>query len=348
MRGMANTRGNGQATASTRRGLSVDERMAAIRERKRARQAVILAHNYMTPDIYHGVADFTGDSLALARQAMATDAEVILVAGVVFMAETAKLLNPNRIVLTPDRRAGCSLAESITPADIAMLRARYPGVPVVCYVNTSAAVKAASDVCCTSANAPAVVRGLGAERVILVPDRNLAAYVAAQCDVEIIPWPGVCHVHDRFRSSDFPSLRQATPDLRIIAHPECRPDVLATADFVGSTAAMAAYVSRERPAAAMLVTERSMTDNLAIELPDLAFVRPPYVCPGMQRITLAKLERSLRTLRWQVEIEPAVAAGARRALERMLELSPAAGQGQQAERASPSTPVLALPQSVER
>ncbi len=318
------------------------ERQAAIQQLKRERRAVILAHNYMTPDIYHGVADFRGDSLALARQAMASDAEVIVVAGVLFMAETAKLLNPDRMVLTPDRRAGCYLADAITPEDIAALRARHPGVPVVCYVNTTAAVKAACDVCCTSANAIAVVQALGVERVIMVPDRNLASYVAQQCDVEVIPWPGTCQVHDRFRPAELAALRRADPQVRVVAHPECRPEVLATADFVGSTAAMADYVARERPRSAILATERSMTDNLALEYPEVGFIRPQYVCHHMKRITLAKIEHSLRYLESPVEIDPAVSQGARRALERMLELSPGREPPSQSHRSD----VAALPQTL--
>ena len=289
-----------------------------INRLKRERHAVILAHNYQTPEIYHCVADIVGDSLALARQAADTDAEVIVLAGVHFMAETAKLLNPDKVVLIPDLRAGCSLAESITGADVRLLRQKYPGVPVVTYVNTSAEVKAESDVCCTSANSVAVVESLGAPRVIFLPDEYLARYTASKTQVEIVAWHGHCEVHERFTGAEIAEYRSAHPGLTVIAHPECAPDVLAASDFVGSTAGMAGYVRDKRPARVLMVTECSMSDNVAVEFPDVEFVRPCNLCPHMKRITLDKIYRSLLTLEPRVEIDPTVAARARAAVERML------------------------------
>ena len=292
--------------------------VAAINELKRQRNAVILAHNYQTPEIFHGVADFTGDSLALAQQGAKTAAGVIVLAGVHFMAETAKILSPEKTVLVPDLAAGCSLAASITAADVRLLRERYPGVPVVTYVNTSAAVKAESDVCCTSANAVAVVESLGVERVIFLPDEYLGRYVAAQTDVEVILWNGHCEVHERFTGGELRAYRSGQPGLQILAHPECPPEVLAEADFVGSTAAMIREVGETRPRRVVLITECSMSDNVAVEFPDVEFVRPCNLCPHMKRITLPKILRSLQTMEHRVEVDPAVAARARQAVERML------------------------------
>jgi quinolinate synthase len=292
----------------------------AILDLKRSRDAVILAHNYQTPEIFHCVADITGDSLALAREAMRTDASVIVLAGVHFMAETAKLLNPDKIVLMPDLRAGCSLAESITAADVRLLRERYPGVPVVTYVNTSAAVKAESDICCTSGNAKKVVESLGAPRVIMLPDEYLAQNVANETQVEIITWAGHCEVHERFTAAEIRALRHSHPGIIVLAHPECPPEVVAEADFAGSTAAMADYVGRERPARVVLVTECSMSDNVAIAYPETEFVRPCNLCPHMKRITLPKIRDALETMQHEVTIDPAVARRARRAVERMLAL----------------------------
>jgi quinolinate synthase len=292
----------------------------AILALKRARNAVILAHNYQTPEIYHCVADITGDSLALAREAMATDARIIVLAGVHFMAETAKLLNPDKTVLIPDRAAGCSLAASITAADVRLLRQRYPGVPVVAYVNTSAAVKAESDICCTSGNAKAVVESLGARRVIMLPDEYLAKNVAAETGVEIIAWAGHCEVHERFTAAEIRAFRAQHPGVTVLAHPECPPEVVAEADFAGSTAAMANYVGTRRPARVVLVTECSMSDNLALLHPATEFVRPCNLCPHMKRITLANIRRALETMTHDVTIDPSVAAPARRAVERMLAL----------------------------
>ena len=294
--------------------------IAAINELKREKNAVILAHNYQTPEIYHCVADITGDSLALAQRAVDTDADVIVLAGVHFMAETAKLLNPDKTVLMPDLDAGCSLAESITAADVRRLREQYPGVPVVTYVNTSAEVKAECDICCTSGNALAIVESLGSDRVIFLPDEYLAAYVAEQTDVEIITWQGHCEVHERFTAEELESFRAGHDDLTIIAHPECPPDVLATSDFVGSTAQMQDYVLNERPAKVLMVTECSMSDNVSAGVDDVEFIRPCNLCPHMKKITLANIRESLETLSPAIEIDPAIAVRARAAVERMLDV----------------------------
>jgi quinolinate synthase len=235
-----------------------------------------------------------------------------------FMAETAKLLNPAKTVLIPDAAAGCSLASSITPADVRLLRQRYPGVPIVTYVNTSAAVKAESDICCTSGNAKKIVESLGVDRVIMLPDQYLAQNVAAQTRVEIISWAGHCEVHERFTAAEIRLLREQHPGVVVLAHPECPPEVVAEADFAGSTAAMIQYVGTEKPARVVMVTECSMSDNVAVEYPDIEFVRPCNLCPHMKRITLPKIRRALETLTHEVTIDPAVATGARRAVERML------------------------------
>ena len=294
--------------------------IAAINDLKQEKNAVILAHNYQTPEIYHCVADITGDSLALAQRAVDTDADVIVLAGVHFMAETAKLLNPEKTVLIPDLGAGCSLAESITAADVRTLREQYPGVPVVTYVNTSAEVKAECDICCTSGNALAIVESLNSERVIFLPDEYLASYVAEQTDVEIITWQGHCEVHERFTADELESFRRGHEDLTIIAHPECPPDVLATSDFVGSTAQMQDYVVNERPSKVLMVTECSMSDNVSADIEDVEFIRPCNLCPHMKKITLENIRASLETLAPAVEIDPAVAGRARTAVERMLDV----------------------------
>ena len=294
--------------------------IAAILRLKRERNAVLLAHNYQTPDIFHTVADIVGDSPALAREAARTKAEVIVLAGVHFMAETAKLLNPEKTVLIPDLEAGCSLAASITAADIRLMRERHPGVPIVTYVNTSAAVKAESDVCCTSSNAKKIVEGLGVPQVIMLPDEYLARNIAAQTKVEIIAWKGHCEVHERFTPEDIRDLRQSHAGIIVLAHPECPPEVIAECDFSGSTAAMADYVGKERPARVVLLTECSMSDNVALQYPDLEFVRPCNLCPHMKRITLSGIRRALETMTHEVTIDPAVAVPARRAIERMLAL----------------------------
>ena len=294
--------------------------VAAINELKKQRNAVILAHNYQTPEIFHCVADITGDSLALARKAVETDADVIVVAGVHFMAETAKLLNPDKIVLIPDERAGCSLADSITAADVRELRKQYPNTPVVTYVNTSAEVKAESDICCTSGNAVEVVESLGVDQVIFLPDEYLANYVAQQTDVKIISWKGHCEVHERFTGAQMGQYRKDYDGLTIIAHPECPPDVLEASDFVGSTAQMQAFVQTQKPKRVLMVTECSMSDNVAAEITDVEFIRPCNLCPHMKRITLANIYEALDTLEPRVEIDPAVAADARVAVERMISI----------------------------
>ncbi len=290
----------------------------AILALKRERHAVILAHNYQTPEIFHCVADIVGDSLALARKAMEVEADVIVLAGVHFMAETAKLLNPSKTVLIPDLAAGCSLAESITAADVRLMRARHPGVPIVTYVNTSAAVKAESDICCTSGNARAVVESLGTDTVIMLPDEYLARNVAAETAVRIISWAGHCEVHERFTAAEVRSLREQHPGLIVLAHPECPPEVVAEADFAGSTAAMQDYVETRRPPRVVLLTECSMSDNIAASHPELEMIRPCNLCPHMKRITLGNIRSALEEMRHEVTIDPAVAGRARQAVERML------------------------------
>ena len=290
----------------------------AILDLKRRRHAVILAHNYQTPEIFHCVADIVGDSLALARKAMSVEADVIVLAGVHFMAETAKLLNPEKTVLIPDLSAGCSLADSITPEDVRLMRQRYPGVPIVTYVNTSAAVKAESDICCTSGNARAVVESLGVERVIMLPDEFLARNIAAETDVKIIAWKGHCEVHERFTAEEVRQLREDHPDIVVLAHPECPPDVVAEADFSGSTAALSNYVETKKPPRVVLLTECSMSDNVALRHPNIEFIRPCNLCPHMKRITLGNIRQALEENRHVVTIDPVLAARARRAVERML------------------------------
>jgi quinolinate synthase len=293
----------------------------AINELKKQRNAVILAHNYMTPEIFNCVGDFRGDSLQLAKEAARTKADVIVQAGVHFMAETSKLLSPDKTVLIPDPLAGCSLADSITPADVRMLREVYPGVPIVTYVNTSAAVKAECDICCTSSNAVKVVESLGAPRVLLIPDEYLAKYVQTKTKVEIIAWKGHCEVHERFTAEDIAAMRAADPGIKIIAHPECPPEVIDASDFTGSTAAMINYVTSNRPRKVALITECSMASNVAVEAPDVEFIRPCNLCPHMKRISLENIYTALRDMRYEVHVDPIVAAKARRAVERMVNLT---------------------------
>ncbi len=292
--------------------------IARINELKNERNAVVLAHNYQTPEIFHCVADFVGDSLALARMAAQSDASIIVMAGVHFMAETAKLLNPDKTVLIPDVKAGCSLASSITGADVRQLREAYPGVPVVTYVNTSAEVKAEADICCTSGNAVKIVESLNSRRVIFLPDEYLASYVSKQTDVEIIAWDGRCEVHERFSPDEIRQYRDDNSGVVVVAHPECPPDVLAEADFTGSTAQMIGFVKESRPEKVLMLTECSMSDNVAAEVGDVEFVRPCNLCPHMKRITLGKILQSLRTLEPAVEIPDDLAARARISVERML------------------------------
>ena len=289
----------------------------AIRRLKRERGAVIMAHSYQSPEIFHGVADVTGDSLALAQAAADCDADVVVLAGVHFMAESAKILAPRVKVLIPDPRAGCSLADAITADDVRGLRARHPGAPVVSYVNTTAAVKAESDACCTSANAVQVVEAMGADKVIFLPDRHLGAHVAGQTAVELVLWVGRCEVHETFTAAQARHARERF-DARVVAHPECPAEVLAEADFVGSTSAMGAWIERERPERVALVTECSMADNLRLRFPATEFIKPCNLCPHMKRITLPAIFEALRDTKHEVVVPPDVSAGARRALDAML------------------------------
>ena len=294
----------------------------AINKLKKQRNAVILGHNYMTPEIFNCVSDFTGDSLQLAREAARTDAQVIVQAGVHFMAETSKILSPSKTVLIPDVKAGCSLAASITGADVRLLRQKYPGLPVVTYVNTSADVKAESDVCCTSSNAVAVVeeiaREFGVDTVIMVPDKYLAQNVAKLTKIKVITYDGACEVHERFTPQDIRNFRAANPGVVVLTHPECPPDVVAEADFSGSTSAMIGYVGNHNPKKVVLVTECSMSDNVAVEFPKVEFVRPCNLCPHMKRITLPKILHSLQTMTTEVFVDPAIATRAKAAVDRML------------------------------
>ena len=291
----------------------------AILRLKRERNAVILAHNYMRPEIFHGVSDIVGDSLALAREATTVEADVIVLAGVHFMAETAKLLNPSKTVLIPDLRSGCSLAESITAEDVRELRRLHPGVPVVTYVNTSAAVKAESDICCTSGNAVRVIESLGVPEVIMIPDQFLAANIARQTGVKVITHPGACEVHERFTPADIRQIRaDYAGDVTVLAHPECPPEVVDEADYAGSTAQMINFVADRRPKRVALITECSMSDNVAQEYPEVEFVRPCNMCPHMKRNTMASIRRALETMTNEVTIDADVADRARAAVERML------------------------------
>src|SRR5579859_3543319 len=300
--------------------------IAEINRLKREKNAVVLAHNYMTPDIFHGVGDFIGDSLGLAREAARTDAAIIVQAGVHFMAETSKVLCMDKKVLIPDLRAGCSLAASITAADVRLIKERYPGVPVVTYVNTTAEVKAETDICCTSANAVQVVEAAaaaaGTDRVILLPDEFLARNVARQTDIRIIAWQGRCEVHERFEAEDIRQVREAWPNAEILAHPECPAEVLELADFAGSTSAMTDYVVRRQPRQVVLITECSMADNIAAEAPATEFVRPCNLCPHMKRISLENILEALRHERFEVTVPADVAARARLAVQRMIDLPP--------------------------
>jgi len=297
---------------------TMEDDVAAIWRLKRDRNAVILAHNYQTPEIFHGVADIVGDSLALAREAQHVEADVIVLAGVHFMAETAKLLNPDKTVLIPDLRSGCSLAESITAADVRALRRAHPAVPVVTYVNTSAAVKAESDVCCTSGNAVKVIESLGVDRVIMIPDEYLAQNIAAQTGVEVITWAGHCEVHERFTARDIAQIREDHHGVVVLAHPECPPEVISAADMAGSTAQMQTFVSAQQPTRVALITECSMSDNVAVANPAVEFVRPCNLCPHMKRNTLGTIRAALERNQHAVTIDRDVADRARAAVERML------------------------------
>ena len=302
--------------------------IAEINRLKREKDAVILAHNYMTPEIFHGVGDYVGDSLGLAKEAAKSSAKVIVQAGVHFMAETSKILAPDKTILIPDLRAGCSLAASITGADVRLIKQRYPGLPVVTYVNTTADVKAETDICCTSANAVQVVeeaaRLWGVDRVIMIPDEFLARNVARQTDIKIIAWKGRCEVHERFTAADILEIREAYPDAEVLAHPECPAEVLEVSDFAGSTAAMNDYVLQRRPKRVVLITECSMADNVAADAPFTEFVRPCNLCPHMKRITLENIYESLLHHRYEVTVDPAIAERARLAVQRMVDLPPPA------------------------
>lgn len=292
--------------------------IAAINRLKRERDAIILVHNYMPPEIFHGVADFSGDSLGLAQFGARTPARVIVMCGVHFMAESAKILSPDKTVLLPDLRAGCSLAASITAADVRRLREQHPGVPVVTYVNTSADVKAEADICCTSANAVQVVESLGTDQVIFIPDKFLGRYVAGQTKVRVILWQGACEVHERFTGPEIREFRGMHPGIHVMAHPECPPDVLAEADYVGSTTAMIDHVAKARPSEVAMITECSMAGNVAVEFPEVRFIQPCNLCPHMQRITLPGILAALETLQPVIDVPEATASRARRSLERML------------------------------
>ena len=291
-----------------------------IHDLKQERNAVILAHNYMTPEIFHCVADVVGDSLYLAKEATKTDADVIVQAGVRFMAETSKLLNPQKMVLLPSLRAGCSLAASIDAGHVRNLRKLYPGVPIVTYVNTYVDVKAEADICCTSANAVEVVESLGSDRIIFLPDEYLATWVAKQTKVKIIAWDGRCEVHERFTVEELRAYRKANEGVKIIAHPECPPDVLAEADFTGSTSKMNEWVIKNQPEKVLMLTECSMSDNVQVENPNVTFVRPCNLCPHMKSITLEGIRDSLLYLKYKIEIPEDIAARARQSVQRMLDI----------------------------
>ena len=288
-----------------------------INKLKKEKDAVILAHNYQTPEIYHGVADISADSLALALEAAKTQARIIILCGVHFMAETAKLMNPNKKVLIPDLQAGCSLAESITGEDVRMLKEKYPGIPVVSYVNTSAEVKAETDICCTSANAVKIVKSLGVKKVIFLPDKYLAKHVASQTDVKIISWKGTCIVHEQFNEKEINEIRKDNPGIKIIAHPECPPDVIKASDFTGSTTGMIKYVENHQPKKVMMVTECSMSDNVRIDNPKVEFIKPCNLCPYMKKITLPKILECLQNETGEIIMDKETIDKARISVERM-------------------------------
>ena len=289
-----------------------------INKLKKEKNAVILAHNYQTPEIYHGIADFSADSLALAVEASKTSADIIVMAGVHFMAETAKLMSPNKKVLLPDLKAGCSLSSSITGKDVRLLKKKYPGVPVVSYVNTSADVKAETDVCCTSANAVKIVKSLGTKKVIFLPDDYLAKYVASQTEVEIISWKGICIVHDQFNENEINNIRKNNPGIKIIAHPECPPEVIKASDFAGSTSGMIDYVRDNQPKKVMMVTECSMSDNIQVENPGVEFIRPCNMCPHMKKITLPKILDCLENESGEIKMDKETISKARLSVEKMV------------------------------
>ncbi|MDC0618100.1 quinolinate synthase NadA [Candidatus Pelagibacter sp.] len=288
-----------------------------INQLKKEKNAIVLAHNYQTPEIYHGIADVAADSLALAIEASKTTADIIVMAGVHFMAETSKLMSPEKKVLLPDMAAGCSLSSSITGKDVRLLKEKYPGVPVVSYVNTSADVKAETDICCTSANAVKIVESLGVKKVIFLPDDYLAKYVASQTNVEIIAWKGICMVHNQFTEKEIHDIRAKNPGIKIIAHPECPPDVIKASDFAGSTGGMIKYVEDNQPKKVMMVTECSMSDNIQVENPNVEFIRPCNLCPHMKKITLPKILDCLENETGEIIMDKEIIEKARIPVERM-------------------------------
>ena len=310
---------------------------------KKQRNAVILGHNYMEPVLFYSVPDFKGDSLELSRKAAQSEKDVIVFCGVRFMAETAKILNPTRTVLLPALKAGCSLAASITAEDVRNLKKAFPGVPVVSYVNTYADVKAESDICCTSSNAVAVVESLNAETVIFLPDQYLAANVAKESgkhiifptltpqglaagatsllDVQLIGWHGRCEVHEKFTVDDIRTVRAQFPDVVILAHPECSPEVVAAADFSGSTNAMVRYVRETKAPHYLLLTECSMGDNIAASNPDKEMLRLCMVrCPHMNTITMEETRDALKFMRYEIEIPEEIRKRAFQAVDRMIKI----------------------------
>ncbi len=291
-----------------------------INKLKKEKNAVILAHNYQTPEIYHGIADFAADSLALAIEASKTKASIIVMCGVHFMAETAKLMSPHKKVLLPDMSAGCSLSSSITGEDVRLLKQKYPGVPVVSYVNTSADVKAETDVCCTSANAVKVVESLGVKKVIFLPDDYLAKYVASNTKIEIISWKGTCIVHEQFTAKEINDIKESNPGIVVIAHPECPPDVIKAADFAGSTSGMSEYVKKNQPKKVMMVTECSMSDNVQVENPKVQFIKPCNLCPYMKKITLPKILDCLENESNEIIIPDNLINKARLSVEKMTKI----------------------------
>jgi quinolinate synthase len=318
---------------------------AEIQKLKVERDAVILGHNYMEPALFHSVPDFQGDSLELSRRAAETDKSVIVFCGVRFMAETAKILNPSKTVLLPTEKGGCSLAESITAADVRALRAAYPGVPIVTYINTYADVKAECDICCTSSNAVAVVESLKSDTVIFLPDEYLARNVARETglhvivpsvlpkpgsprpgtDVEhvMVAWKGRCEVHELFTTEDIDSVRKQFPDVMILAHPECSPEVVAKADFSGSTTAMIKAVEKSSARRYLLLTECSMGDNIVAANPEKEMLRLcSHRCPHMHEITLEQTRDSLRHMRWVIDVPEEIRVRALKSVERMLAVGP--------------------------
>ena len=291
-----------------------------INKLKKEKNAIILAHNYQTPEIYHGVADIAADSLALAIEASKTSADKIIMCGVHFMAETAKLMNPAKKVFLPDMEAGCSLASSITGEDVRLLKQKYPGVPVVSYVNTSADVKAETDICCTSANAVKVVESLNVDKVIFLPDQYLADYVAKNTKVKIIAWKGTCIVHEQFTEKEIKDIKTQNPGIKVIAHPECPPDVIAASDFAGSTSGMIKYVKDNQPKKVMLVTECSMSDNVEADNPNVSFIKPCNLCPFMKKINLEKILDCLENDTNEIILDNKTIEAARKSVIRMTEI----------------------------